>query len=134
MTDEEKETRKMRVANRKFIRDSADYAFRVVQMWIVLALVLYMQRQTGSNFAAFVMFALTIALFLYCMYSPVNMLEEWEIARGKEGHGLVYVAVLLGGVAFFVPLLASDVIIDEMNRVAHGTASSPAAQTPHGGH
>jgi len=119
--------RERRIADRKMIRDFADFVFRVVQMWIVLALVVFMQRQTGSAFATAVMLVLSGALFLYCMFTPIFLVEEWEVSRGKELHGIVWLGVLLALVALMLPLMFSDPILEEMNRLAHGSAATSGA-------
>lgn len=131
MDDEKK--RKERIATRKLVKEAADFLFRVVQMWIVLALVVFFQRQSGSGLATAVMFALTAALLIYCYVTPINLLEEWEVAQGREGHALMYVGVLAVTVLVGFPLLFSDPILNEMNRITHSVANSPVAHAPHGG-
>ena len=132
MNKAEKQAKKHRIADRKFIKDGADFLFRVVQMWIVLALVLYIQRATGSGMATLVMLALSAALLLYSYVTPVYLLEEWETARGRTGHALVYLAVLLSTVLVSFPLLFSDPIINEINRITHPAEASKVIQGPHG--
>lgn len=131
MTDKTKE-QKERIANRKLVKELADFFYRVVQMWIVLALVVYFQRQSGSWLATTAMMVLTSSLLLYCYVSPINMVEEWEVSRGKEPPGLMLVGVLFVTLLVGMPLLFSDPIIDEINRITHASASSPATLQPHG--
>lgn len=132
MNEADAAARKKRVARRKFTRDMADFFFRVVQMWIVLALVWYFYRQSGSTFALVTSLVLTLALLSYTYVTPVYLLEQWEVERGGEAHALAYVGVLVAALLTGTPLLFSDMVIEQINSITHPSVTSPAAHAPHG--
>lgn len=126
MTEEDRH-----VARWKLVKDLSDMVFRVVQMWVVMALVWFVFLSTRHWFAFVVMTALTVAHLAYTICAPRAFIGEYVKSVGAKDWNwfLTLLMFALAGLPWYAMAFGGDAIIGALNDAAHGL--SVAQQTPH---
>lgn len=119
MKDFEETAGERGLSNMKLAAELAELVFRVVQMWIVFALVTWFWRETGSILSAAVAFVLGGAMVVYCWFKPFTLIAEWQNSREGGPSALIWYGWIAGAVLLMCPLFAADPILAAMVEMQH---------------
>lgn len=111
-----------RIARYKLAKDLADIVFRIVQMFLVLALVAYFATATKHWLPLTVQMILAPALLAYIFFAPTHAMMEFDKAT-EDGHpiigGLVWAAIIAAAALCSTTLTFADNIVAEVNALTH---------------